>query len=601
MNKMFCAKAALLVMAFSLQYFNIDSVDNKTNISFGSTVEAAKPKLKKLSKAEIRKREIATYEHFQKENQGVMAEEKKMVLTTEQALSFTFAGFTKPEAVEAVLDRLNKLGIYGSFYVGEKDIQRNPKLIQRIIDEGHEVGIALYPMLGATFASECRDIDVTRKLLEKEFGVKTNYVKQPWGVINDFSKEAVHAMGCELITQNINATQAKHKAYTDPNQVVSELFGKYVYSVGRGWIVNFRMDYYDDPKLCADIVQVLKEKKVDNIAYWEFNDDPGKNKQNDSAYTIKTVAELLANKDKCYTLPATNIPERLQPKYNRMKALGEPFSDYVKKRYIGSKEVKTLDISAAEVRKTDVKGLLHTDDPVIFLGFDDWGTDASINPILYVLRKHNIKADFFILTNNVRHNPNLLRAIAEEGHDIGCHTNTHKPMVVRGPHNVNKAVENKEETYADYGTAYEILASLIGDVEYEGRHVLTRYFRPPTLTISKIGLRALYDTGYEHIVSGASSTKDYRADNLYNCIDEIRGRLYKDGKVLKGTAFVIHMSDVAKYTARALDIILTENEARPEGDAKKFKVALLSEYLVDGYDQSKKLASKKLTTKMQNK
>ena len=36
-------------------------------------------------------------------------------------------------------------------------------------------------------------------------------------------------------------------------------------------------------------------------------------------------------------------------------------------------------------------------DNTIFLTFDDWGTDASINHLLYVLRKHHAKGTFFII------------------------------------------------------------------------------------------------------------------------------------------------------------------------------------------------------------
>ena len=47
------------------------------------------------------------------------------------------------------------------------------------------------------------------------------------------------------------------------------------------------------------------------------------------------------------------------------------------------------------------------------------------------------------------------------------------------------------------------------------------------------------------------------------------------------------MTDKAQYTAEALDYILTVNDARDDNDPKKFKTGRLSEYLKEGYDQSR--------------
>lgn len=65
---------------------------------------------------------------------------------------------------------------------------------------------------------------------------------------------------------------------------------------------------------------------------------------------------------------------------------------------------------------------------MFFLTFDDWGTDQSINKLLYVLKKHRVKATFFVLTQNVQNNPNLLRIIAEDGHEVASHSDSHTPL-----------------------------------------------------------------------------------------------------------------------------------------------------------------------------
>ena len=140
----------------------------------------------------------------------------------------------------------------------------------------------------------------------------------------------------------------------------------------------------------------------------------------------------------------------------------------------------------------------------------------------------------------------------------------------------------------DVRQSYQILAETAGDVKVNGRPSLTRYFRPPTLAVSKRGAEALFNEGYSYIISGYESTEDYDALSLESVIGAIEHGIYDEqGNVRQGVVFVVHMSDHARYTAEAMDIILTANEKRPDGDPKKFKTGRLSDYLKDGYDQSR--------------
>jgi hypothetical protein len=114
------------------------------------------------------------------------------------------------------------------------------------------------------------------------------------------------------------------------------------------------------------------------------------------------------------------------------------------------------------------------------------------------------------------------------------------------------------------------------------------------LAISKEGMQALHDSGFEYIVSGSTSTGDYVAENLYAMIDSVREGLYENGKVKKGAVFVMHMSDTSKFTPRALDILLAENAKKAVDDPTRFEVGRLSDYLIKGYNQSKRIQTLEL-------
>lgn len=68
---------------------------------------------------------------------------------------------------------------------------------------------------------------------------------------------------------------------------------------------------------------------------------------------------------------------------------------------------------------------VDTDEKKISLSFDvAWGTD-NIDNILKVLKKHEVKATFFLVGSWVDDNKELVEKIHKEGHEIGNHSNTH--------------------------------------------------------------------------------------------------------------------------------------------------------------------------------
>ena len=535
-----------------------------------------------------------SFDQLREKNKGHLATEMKLIPTTEQVIVYTFGGLENESAIDDVLNRLDKLGIKATFFVFDREIKLYPQVIEKIIEKEHEIGIAIRPKESATFDEVCAEIEKTKNLLKNKFGVDTSLVKQPWGAVSNTTKEAVSALGYELIGQSVNVVQSKHQTYQSAEQVLPEIFGKAIHSLSRGQIVHFRMDYYKNNKLVGSLVETIKKQKIDNIAYVAFNDDPTDNRDNNSAYLIKPVGVALNNTKLRYQYPVNSakVPLKLAYDYRELKVNDDNFTEIATQRYIGAYSVdetnRMVGFSKSEMRRLDKKGVINTDDNVIFLTFDDWGSDAAINKILYVLRKHNVKATFFIITRNVMNNPNLLRAIAAEGHEIGSHSEWHKPMVTKDARGRQVQGQTAGEYYEDLSTSYKKLHDIVGDVEIDGKYVLTRFFRPPTLAVSKMGFKTLFDCGYDYIISGSCSTGDYAVSGIDELLSRMRNGIYENnGKIKKGAVLVMHMTDSAAYTAKTLDILLTVNDARKEDDPLKFKVGRLSDYLSDGYSQIK--------------
>ena len=519
------------------------------------------------------------------------SEELKYILTVEPALSFTFGEVKDDEQVEQMLDKLAELNIKGTFFVTELEMLRSPHNIKKIIADGHEIGLAIRPKDGTSVSQVKELILRTQKMLKEKFNRETKLFKQPWGKISQETYQAIAELDCILIGQSLNLMQTKHQNYDSAEQIMVAIFKPSMLALARGDILYFRLDFYKNKKISIDLVEKVKQAKIDNIAYEHAYDNLQNNKNNNSAYKIKPVGAILGETKLLYNYPAEPklIPDKLQNDSNGIKITEENLIQEISKRYIGNVDItpedRMLGFSKMEARRFDIGGKIKTKEKVIFLSFDDWGSDAAINKLLYVLRKHNVKATFFILTNNVLLNTNLLRSIAVEGHDIASHSDKHKPMSIRDLKTGRQIpTSSKEEYLKEYKEAYIKLRDVTGDVIVEGKPALTRFFRPPTLAISRDGMSALFETSYTNVVCGSGNMYDYKAKNVEELMDRFKEVIYTpQGKVQNGAILIFHMSDVCAYTAMAIDILLTANEYREANDPKKFKVGRLSDYLTEEY------------------
>ena len=529
-------------------------------------------------------------------NQGHQAEKWRFIPSTSQSVIFTFGGLSKKEPLVHVLDAMKANEMRGTFFVTERELKRNAENIRLIRSYGQDLGIGLTSIKGGGTAAEyAMQIQRVRDGLQ-QYGVTTDVVRQMASSDNEAGmKEAAAAMKCWFVGQGLNAVQSKDKQAQSADEVMPHIFGKWTTSLGRNEILYIRTDYYEKSSLAAEVMMAIKEQKVDNIAYDTYTDNPIDNHQNDSAYRIVSVQDVLDEPAKLYQYPVEtmDLPVEIQLGYGAGGITKKNFQREFFKRYIGAPEVSSSDrmygFTQKELALADKTGLVKTAAPqTVFLTFDDWGSDDSINKLLYVLRKHRVHATFFVITKNMINNPNLLRAIVAEGNEVGSHTDHHVPMLRVDEKGRSYIVEDNATYRQNVRSSYEKLLSAIGDMKIENgsRYGLTRLLRPPQLAVSRDGCAVALDEGFTYLVSGSGSAEDYGAvsmESLEGIMDHIVHK--RNGDVRRGAIMIMHMSSTASRTPYALDLLLTKNDQRPEGDPKKFKVGLLGDYLRDGYDQ----------------
>lgn len=529
-------------------------------------------------------------------NQGHQAEKWRFIPSTSQSVIFTFGGLSKKEPLVHVLDAMKANEMRGTFFVTERELKRNAENIRLIRSYGQDLGIGLTSIKGGGTAAEyAMQIQRVRDGLQ-QYGVTTDVVRQMASSDNEAGmKEAAAAMKCWFVGQGLNAVQSKDKQAQSADEVMPHIFGKWTTSLGRNEILYIRTDYYTKPTLASEVTMAIKQQKVDNIAYDAYGDNPTDNRQNDSVYRIVSVQDVLDEPAKLYQYPVEtmNLPVEIQLGYGAGGITKKNFQREFFKRYIGAPEVSSSDrmygFTQKELALADKTGLVKTAAPqTVFLTFDDWGNDDSINKLLYVLRKHRVHATFFVITKNMINNPNLLRAIVAEDNEVGSHTDHHVPMLRVDEKGRSYIVEDNATYRQNVRSSYEKLLSAIGDMKIENgsRYGLTRLLRPPQLAVSRDGCAVALDEGFTYLVSGSGSAEDYGAvsmESLEGIMDHIVHK--RNGDVRRGAIMIMHMSSTASRTPYALDLLLTKNDQRPEGDPKKFKVGLLGDYLRDGYDQ----------------
>ena len=96
----------------------------------------------------------------------------------------------------------------------------------------------------------------------------------------------------------------------------------------------------------------------------------------------------------------------------------------------------------------------------VFLTFDD-GPSRSVTPlILDLLKQENVKATFFVLGNNVKNNPDLVKRAFDEGHYIANHGFSHKYAEVYA---------SPEATLNEYNVTEQAIKDALGNQAYSSR------------------------------------------------------------------------------------------------------------------------------------
>lgn len=157
--------------------------------------------------------------------------------------------------------------------------------------------------------------------------------------------------------------------------------------------------------------------------------------------------------------------------------------------------------------RRDVLFRVGGEKPSVYLTFDDGPIPESTPLLLQMLAAANAKATFFMVADNARKYPHLLKEVKDAGHSIGNHTFHHRPPF-KGS-----------------------VSELMEDVALADSYLHSRLFRPPHGLMTLRQQKALAEAGYK-IVMFDLNTLDYRQDQTPEKIVELVGRGVRPGCII---------------------------------------------------------------------
>ncbi len=170
------------------------------------------------------------------------------------------------------------------------------------------------------------------------------------------------------------------------------------------------------------------------------------------------------------------------------------------------------------------------------LTFDD-GPDKIATPqVLEILKRHNVKATFFMLGTQVEANPKMVKRIVDEGHVIGNHSWSHPNLAKNTMQEVKKQINDTQDILEDITGIRPIL------------------FRPPYGNLTKEQQDVVFDMGLA-VVNWSVDTLDWKGVSSEEIVETVHKEIWPGGIILQHNS---GGKDNRANTIGALETIITE-------------------------------------------
>lgn len=195
---------------------------------------------------------------------------------------------------------------------------------------------------------------------------------------------------------------------------------------------------------------------------------------------------------------------------------------------------------------------VETSEKVVALTFDDGPKPGQTEAILDILKRHEVKASFFMVGQNIERNRELATRVLAEGHQVGNHSYSHHRLIFKSPSYIREEIEKTDALLRGLGVEGEI------------------YFRAPHGKKLVVLPWILKQAGRKHITFDAVSMDDQTQD-----VEQLTSRVMES--VRPGSIILFHDGGRAKPgTIQAVEIVI--GKLREQG----YRFVTVSELLALG-------------------
>ena len=127
-------------------------------------------------------------EEKEEQQQVVQADAGNEVIEKDVEIAFTFDDGPHPVWTEKLLDGLKERGIRATFFVIGQSAEEHPELIQRMLEEGNQVGNHTYSHVQLTACKTdqaLEEIQKTQEVIYDATGFQPRYIRPPFGSWNE--------------------------------------------------------------------------------------------------------------------------------------------------------------------------------------------------------------------------------------------------------------------------------------------------------------------------------------------------------------------------------------------------------------------------------
>jgi peptidoglycan/xylan/chitin deacetylase (PgdA/CDA1 family) len=178
----------------------------------------------------------------------------------------------------------------------------------------------------------------------------------------------------------------------------------------------------------------------------------------------------------------------------------------------------------------------------VYLTFDDGPIPVVTEWVLGELKKHNFKATFFSIGDNITKHPEIFKKVVSEGHSIGNHTFNH----------LNGWNTSTEDYIENVARCEEAVSKNINQT------LKSRLFRPPYGKIKTAQSKAIQNLDYKIIMWDVLSADFDTTITKEQCLDNVLSNV-KPGSIIVFHDSVKAFKNLEYVLPKTLDFLKENN------------------------------------------